>query len=63
MPAVVRPCDILLDQKCGIWHSFGRFQLPREAILPVQLPGSFFPCNHITNIKKKILFPAKQKTA
>ena len=23
----------------------------------------FFPCNHIINIKKKILFPAKQKTA
>jgi hypothetical protein len=25
--------------------------------------SSFFPCNHFINIKKKILFPAKQKTA
>ena len=24
---------------------------------------NFFPCNHIINIKKKFLFPAKQKTA
>jgi hypothetical protein len=51
-------------------HSDGQQQFQNsKTIVPaveVVVTGPFiknFPCNHIINIYKKILFPAKQKTA
>jgi len=45
----------------------GEHSVPWDDVAPVLVVESepfiqFFPCNHIINIKKTILFPAKQKT-